>query len=171
MPNRLDIACAAKQKQRGATAVEFALIASVFFLLLLGIIEFGRLFYIWNSVQEVTRHTAREAVVRWIDEQATIKQLALLGGSNLPAGAEISAPSITIEYLNTSGTTASPSPSNAADNIAACLDAARQDSCITQVRVSVNASYVPMIGLFTFLAIPIPTSTVTMPAESLGYHL
>lgn len=169
MKNNTKTGCTQKNRQTGAAAVEFALIASIFFLLLLGIIEFGRLFFIWNSVQEVTRRAAREAVVRWIDEdnQDEAKRLALFGGNSLPAGAEITPDSITIEYLNVSGGTASPA--SPGDNISECFS--NTTNCITQVRVSVNASYVPMIGLFTFLAIPIPTSTVTMPAESLGYHL
>ena len=72
---------------------------------------------------------------------------------------------------------------NPADNIAACLDADRNDDgCIRYVKASIceqsgqgnNTScnpvlYVPMIGLFTFLGIHIPMSTVVMPAESLGY--
>lgn len=156
--------------QQGTSAVEFALIAIVFFTLLLGIIEFGRLFYVWNTVQEVTRHAAREAVVRWVDDADTARTLALFGGANLPAGAEVSTANISIEYLTVSGTTPSPFPGSAANNIAACL--AGPTGCIAMVRVSITgANYVPMMDLFTFLSIPIPASTVIMPAESLGYNL
>lgn len=158
------------QREAGVSAVEFAIIAIVFFTMLLGIIEFGRLFYVWNTVQEVTRHAAREAVVRWVNESDDIKEMALFGGNNLPAGAEISKSSISIEYLTASNGTPSPYPANTEANIAACLTG--PDGCIAKVRVSITgASYVPMMGLFIFLNIPIPPSTVTMPAESLGYSL
>lgn len=158
------------QRQQGTSAVEFALVAIVFFTLLLGIIEFGRLFYVWNTVQEVTRHAAREAVVRWVDKADDIKKIALFGGTNLPAGAEISTSNIFIEYLNNSGVSPNPFPVDAPANIAACLTG--PDGCISEVRVSITGtSYVPMMGLFTFLSISIPPSTVTMPAESLGYRL
>jgi hypothetical protein len=159
-----------QQAQRGAAAVEFAIIALLLFTLLFGIIEFGRLFYLYNSVQEVTRHAARAAVVRWVDNSSTspAKVLALFGGASLPAGAEITADNIDIEYLTESGAVPSPFPTSASDNISACLTG--PTGCIALVRVSiVNASYVPMVGLFPFLAVPIPASTVTMPAESLGY--
>ncbi|QYY30851.1 pilus assembly protein [Cupriavidus pinatubonensis] len=51
------------QRQRGVAAVEFALIAGVFFTLLLGIVEFSRVLYYWNTASEATRLGARMAVV------------------------------------------------------------------------------------------------------------
>ena len=159
-----------QRRQQGMAAVEFALVAILFFSLLLGIIEFGRLFYLNNTVQEVTRSAAREAVVRWVNEQNTIKNLALFGKTSLPAGIEIGAGNITIDYLNTSnGTPIATLPASAEDNISACVNGA--NNCIAFVRVSISgATYHPMIaGLFPFLSVPIPASTVTMPAESMGY--
>lgn len=159
-------------QQRGAAAVEFAIIAMLLFTLLFGIIEFGRLFYVFNTVQETTRRAAREAVVRWVDEMdddTEVESLVLFGGTSLPAGAEITAANINIEYLTADGHTPDPFPGSPEDNIAACLSG--PDGCIALVRVSITgATYVPMVGLFPFLAVPIPASTVTMPAESLGYR-
>ena len=159
-----------RQRQQGAAAVEFAIIALLLFTILFGILEFGRLFYVYNTVQEVTRHAAREAVVRWVDNSSTspAKVLAIFGGASLPAGAEITTANIDIQYLTASGAVPSPFPASAADNIAACLTG--PTGCIALVQVSiVGASYAPMVGLFPFLNLPIPASTVTMPAESLGY--
>jgi len=159
-----------RQRQQGAAAVEFAIIALLLFTLLFGILEFGRLFYVYNTVQEVTRHAAREAVVRWVDNSNTspAKILALFGGASIPAGAEITAANIDIQYLTASGAVPSPFPLSASDNIAACLTGPA--GCIALVQVSIiGANYAPMIGLFPFLNLPIPASTVTMPAESLGY--
>ncbi len=159
-----------RQRQQGAAAVEFAIIALLLFTLLFGILEFGRLFYVYNTVQEVTRHAAREAVVRWVDNSNTspAKVLALFGGASIPAGAEITAANIDIQYLTASGAVPSPFPLSASDNIAACLTGPA--GCIALVQVSIiGANYAPMVGLFPFLNLPIPASTVTMPAESLGY--
>jgi hypothetical protein len=47
----------------GSTTVEFAVVCAVFFALLIGAIEFGRLLYYWNSAEEATRVGARVAVV------------------------------------------------------------------------------------------------------------
>jgi Flp pilus assembly protein TadG len=162
------------RQQRGVAAVEFAIVAMLLFTLLFGIIEFGRLFYVFNSVQEVTRRAAREAVVRWTDKQADVKKLALFGAStlpaNLPAGAEITDARINIDYLNASGGQSDPLPNTPSDNIAECLN--KSDSCIAYVRVSITgATYAPMVSLFPYFSIPIPASTVTMPAESMGYAI
>lgn len=157
-------------QQRGVAAVEFAIVAMLLFTLLFGIIEFGRLFYVFNSVQEVTRRAAREAVVRWTNQQSTIKNLALFGASNLPAGAEITAGSISIDYLNQSGGTSDPLPDTPGENITECLNGT--NSCIAYVRVSITGvTYTPMVSLFPYFNVPIPASTVTMPAESMGYTI
>jgi Flp pilus assembly protein TadG len=159
-------------QQCGVAAVEFAIIAMLLFTLLFGIIEFGRMFYVFNTVQEVTRRAAREAVIRWIDtaSQNEAKNLALFGGASLPAGAEITSANITIEYLKANGGEVTKPPNDAEENILACLYPSESVDCIALVQVSISgATYVPMVGLFPFLAIPIPASTVTMPAESMGY--
>lgn len=52
-----------RKGQRGAAAVEFALVAGVFFSLLIGVMEMGRLLFYWNTAAEATRLGARIAVV------------------------------------------------------------------------------------------------------------
>ena len=49
--------------ERGATLVEFALIAPVLFLILFGIIEFGVVLNDFNSLRQGTRDAARQGVV------------------------------------------------------------------------------------------------------------
>lgn len=56
-------AAASRKHQRGAAAVEFALVAIVFFMLLIGIVEMGRVLFTWNATAEATRYGARVAVV------------------------------------------------------------------------------------------------------------
>jgi hypothetical protein len=177
-----------KAPQSGAAAVEFALIAIIFFTLLLGIIEFGRFLYVRNTIQEVTRAAAREAVVSLFTagqivniQKAAVFHSGASGNPALPGGNEITSSKINIHYMS-SPTTEIPSgamPSSPEDNIAACLDATRTDSCIRFVLAEVCARnelpcthpvlYRPMIGLFSFLNIAIPASSVIMPAESMGY--
>lgn len=179
MSNLRDFKQPGGKPQRGAAAVEFALIAGWFFLLLLGIIEFGRFLYVWNTVQEVTRRAAREAVVSWETERDAIKTRALFGGASLPAGAEITANNINIRYLdwNKNGIAENRLPGSSQSNADRCFGASEgaPNDCIKYVEVSIisadeeedSAKYAPMIGLFTFLNIDIPPSTVVMPAECL----
>lgn len=159
-------------KQRGAAAVEFAIVCLLFFTILFAILEFGRMMYVYNTMQEVTRRAAREAVVRWVTEEATIKSLAFFGGAAIPAGTEVTAANMTIEYLNEAGTEATPQPADPGANLAACGNITLVNSCIFSVRVSiVGVSYSPMVSLFSFLGINLPPATVTMQAESLGFEI
>ncbi len=49
--------------ERGAAAVEFAIVASIFFLLVFGIIDFGFGFHTWNGTANAAREGARRAAV------------------------------------------------------------------------------------------------------------
>lgn len=87
----------ARARQRGTTIVEFGLIAGVFLTLLIGIAEFSRVLFYWNTAAEATRLGARMAVV--CDAGAAIvktrmrSMLPLLQNSNIsvayqPAGCD-----------------------------------------------------------------------------------
>lgn len=159
------------RRQRGAAIVEFAMISLIFFTLLFGALELARMMYIYNTLQEVTRRAAREMTVRWITQEATVKNLALFGSATLPGGDTIDSSSIKIEYLAADGNTVTVFPSDPSDNLSACGDATRTASCIYSVRVSINPiSYSPMLSLFSFLNIAMPGSSVTMHAESMGFE-
>lgn len=176
--------------QCGAVAVEFALVVPIFLVLLFGTIEFGRLIYLWNTVQEVSRSAARQAVVTDFTNTAAItaiKRSAVFRSTDgtLPASSEVSNANINIQYLNAAGTVPAVMPLDPGDNISACLDATRTDSCIRFVEVKVCTAgacdpipFVPLVGFFSAgpgvlstlsLSIPIPISTVRMPVESLGF--
>lgn len=174
-----------KLTQGGVAAVEFALVALPFFLLILGVMEFGRLMYLWNTVQEVTRNAVRQAVVTDFSSTtaiAAIQNLAVFRTTvgPLPMSSEITSTRVNIRYLNAAGNVSNPMPSDPGDNISACLDAGRVNSCIRFVEVCVSTnntcaaggaiSFAPMIPLFSqFATLTIPLSTVRMPAESLGF--
>jgi hypothetical protein len=160
-------------RQGGVAAVEFAIISLLFFTILFAILEFGRMLYVYNTMQEVTRRGARAAVVRWIDQTDTIKSIALFGGTSLPAGAEVTATNINISYRKKDGdeVLSTDLPTDPGDNLSACGDITRINSCIYSVRVSIDGvSYSPMVSLFSFLNIGLPTSVVTMHAESMGFE-
>lgn len=176
-----------RSEQRGAAAVEFALIAMVFFTLLLGIVEFGRFLYLFNTVQEVTRNAARMQVVRWVTAKCEVQRAAVFQGGtscaevSLPAGPEVTNTKISIGFYNTYADALGQtnelmsyySGKNQTDNLVNCL--LTNDKCIRFVRASFtdasgnsNLQYVPMIPLFSYLSISLPGSTVIMPAESMG---
>lgn len=51
------------KREQGASAVEFALVAPILFLVLLGIVEFGYLFAEFNEIRHAAREGARVAAV------------------------------------------------------------------------------------------------------------
>jgi hypothetical protein len=160
-----------QRRQRGVATVEFALISLLFFTIVLAMLEFGRMMYLYNTMQEVTRRAAREAVISWVDKTSTIKSVGLFGGTAVPAGPEITGGNIVIKYLNAAGNEVSSVPLDPGDNLSACNDTTRVDSCIYSVSVSLEGvTYVPMVSLFGIFNIGMPTTKVIMYAESLGFN-
>ena len=176
------------RRQRGVTAVEFALVSLFFFTLVLGIVELGRLLYVWNTVQEVTRRAAREATVRnFVSEVGAVRREALFrpgtgnGSVVLPAAGEIGDAQVRISFLTDTLVAVNPPPSDPADNLSACADAGRSSSCIRYVRAEVcdvvacqGVFYRPLVGFLLGVGgidfrVRIPDSPVVMPAESLGF--
>lgn len=52
-----------RKTERGTSVAEFAMVALLFFTLIFGIIEFGRLLYTHNALADATRRGARYAVL------------------------------------------------------------------------------------------------------------
>jgi Flp pilus assembly protein TadG len=52
-----------KRQRRGVTAIEFALVAPLFFMLLLGIVEFGRVFMVMELLNGAARQACRQAMI------------------------------------------------------------------------------------------------------------
>jgi hypothetical protein len=61
------------RRERGAALVEFALVSLALYLLLAGTIEFGRLLFDANAVQEVARVAARELALAPVRANATFE--------------------------------------------------------------------------------------------------
>ncbi|PSW05149.1 TadE/TadG family type IV pilus assembly protein [Photobacterium lipolyticum] len=92
-----------KKKQHGITIVEFTIVASLFFILIFSIIEFGRLMFTWHTLNETTRRAARLASVCQVStaEQADIITSAFIDSVPLP---NFTAANIELRYLRSDGT-------------------------------------------------------------------
>ena len=137
-----------RRTQRGATAVEFALIASIFCTLLIGICEFGRVLFYCNTASEAMRLGARTAAVCDADtsNSSIVKQritslLPLLASSN-----------VSVNYL--------PAGCDA--------DAATARSTCTFVTVKVTNVSIQTLIPFVRVAVTMPPFTTTLPRESLA---
>lgn len=129
------------QGQQGGAAVEFAVIAAVFFTLLIGIAEMGRLLWTWNAAAEATRRGARLAVVcsmNDVDIKTHMREM-------LPALANSN---ISIDYLD---------PPNAPNT---CTSA----TC-KEVSVRLTGYTHQTIIPFVPLSVPLPPFQTTLPRE------
>lgn len=124
--------------QRGATAVEFAVAAMLFFGLVIGVIEFARMMYLWNAGAEATRLGARLAAVCDKDAakvKARMRQmLPILTDSN-----------ITVTYPAEECTALNCDP----------------------VTVTISNVTLRMMIPLAPLSVPMPSFTTSIPSESL----
>ena len=134
------------RRERGAAVVEFALVAMVYLLLVLGIVAFGIGLYRWNSAVEASRRGARTAAIVAIDDRATIvAEMERV----FPQIGDIA--TVTIEY----------SPDGTFPGAACTLGTCRF------VRVSVDYTLNELV--FFLPAIRMPTYATTYPVEVLGH--
>src|SRR5574340_828027 len=161
-------------RERGVAAVEFALVAIVFFPLLLGILDLGRMLYVWNTVQEVTRRAARAATVTDFSDtdamEAVVRdaifQAGISGSASLPGGPEVRCNSLAdcsvqVDYLREDRTEISSLPAGPSGNMTECSTPG-SNKCIRFVRASiVGVTYEPMIAVYFpfFNDVALPPST------------
>ncbi|MFK5688968.1 TadE/TadG family type IV pilus assembly protein [Ornithinimicrobium sp. LYQ92] len=87
-------------RDRGAAAVEFALVALLLVTLLMGILEFGRLFSIQASLAQASRDAARTMAVRDDTGEASAQFYATFS----PLGGDPDAATVSISREGTPGT-------------------------------------------------------------------
>jgi Flp pilus assembly protein TadG len=77
----------------GAAAVEFAIVASLFFMLVFGIIDFGFAFHSWNNAANAAREGARKAAV---DQSPPASRVANITARTLVAASTLDPTKLTI---------------------------------------------------------------------------
>lgn len=66
-----------KQKERGAVAVEMAIVLPLLLLILIGTMEFGRVFNVQNSLTQAAREGARHAAINYNKATLDVEGTAL----------------------------------------------------------------------------------------------
>ena len=72
-----------KKSEAGTSIAEFAVVALVFFMVLIGIIEFGRLFYTHNALTDAARRGARYAALHKQADMACVKNIVVYGETHV----------------------------------------------------------------------------------------
>ncbi len=153
--------------QRGAAMVEFALIALLFFMILFGIIEFGRAFFTYNTLVEATRRGARVAAVCPVSAagQTMVQQATIFDGA--PGDSQttgllgLTTADVQVTYWKSDGTQADTTTPNSAtyDSIAFVRVQILSLNSLNNIRL-----LIPGVSV----AFPVPTIATTLPSESLG---
>jgi len=156
-----------KKNQQGLATVEFAIVGALLMLIMLAVIEFGRLVFVWNTATEATRRGVRVAVVCPVNDPA-ISNITVFnddttsGPSALLPG--LSTANIQVDYLDAGG------------NPLACTACNCDDTCgdppfvsIKYVQVSINNYQHSLLLPPPFnLTLTLPAFESTLPRESLG---
>jgi hypothetical protein len=176
-----------RKRERGTTAVEFALSALFFFTFVIGLLELSRAMFLWNTAAEVTRRYAQALASADFNDSAA--QAAALryatfnsGDGSFPMSGNINGAHFQLRYLrDDAATEVSPMPDCPAQNIINCASDPAGPGCIRFVQVRLcqpggNGScsyvpYVPMTPLGGVLgnSIFLPTFATLVPARSLGH--
>ena len=132
--------------QTGAAMVEFAIVATLFFTLMLGITDWGRILYIWNAADEATRWGARIAVVC---DKATPDQVRSKMKIWVP---QLTNANISINWYDPEGT----------------INNSCTSSTCKGVEVSITGLSIQPISPFTKVIMPqVPSFKTYLPRESM----
>lgn len=143
------------QTQRGVTTVEFAIVSAVLFVVLFGIIEFGRALFVINALTEATRRGARMAAVCPVNDPMPA-EVAVFGngGSTSTVVSGLTTANVLIQYLDTTGTV--------------ITDPTTDFSQIRYVRAEIHNFSLPLFIPFIMPTLSLSGFPATIPRESLG---
>lgn len=74
-----------KNKERGASLVEFSIAATVFLTVMFGVVEFGRALWTHNALADAARRGARYAVINAEAKQDDVKKIVVYGSLDADA--------------------------------------------------------------------------------------
>jgi len=135
-------------RQSGTTTVEFAIVGLVLAMVVLGVIEFSRIIFTMNALQEGARRGARVAAVCQVGNTTVAETAVLLKMTDL------STANVVVEYLDANG--------------AVLGNAAGAYGSIAYVRVRIVDYSISVCLPFINPTFNVPEFSSTLPRESLG---
>jgi hypothetical protein len=157
-----------RQNERGTTVAEFAVVALLFFTVIFGIIEFGRLLYIHNALTDATRRGARFAVIHKQNQIQDVKNEVVYGpngkydakgnATTPPLINGLTTDMVEVEYI---GIDKDGDPDTTGDITAFGTNLGTATVRIKDYQFNLS---IPVIGR----PITLPPYEITLPAESAG---
>ena len=148
-------------RQKGTTTVEFAIVAAALFIMIFGVFEVARAYFVYSVLEEVTRRGSRLAAVCPVGDPA-VPQLAVFnasggtGQSRLVRGLNPS--NVVIDYLDANGAVIAL-PSETANFLQIRFVRAR----VVGYQHRINVPFVAGIS-----TVNMPEFVSVLPRESLG---
>ena len=136
-----------KSNERGATLVEFSIAATVFLVVVFGVIEFGRALWTHNALSDAARRGARYATLHSATEIEQVKNVVVYGnadGSGTPLVPNLTTENVSVDYSNFA------------------LNAGTVSVSVTDYQFQF---IVPIVGT----TIAMPSYTTTLTGESVGW--
>jgi len=170
-------------------AIEFALVAVIFFTVVFATLELARMEFLLNTLEEVTRRAASAAAnVDFRDTTALrkVRTDAVFRDSSgeLPLGTPVTSDNVKIDYLSMPQATWNPThmstlPTCPAANRLNCTTDPNADNCIRFVRARVcdsmdsdgncaRLSYQMVFPFFDLSGMKLPSAETIVPAGTLG---
>ena len=152
------------EHMRGTYIVEFSFVGLLVFILLFGVVEMGRLYFVANALDEAARRGARLAAVCNISDPVVLRRAIFNAATDAGTSQLISSlatSNLALTYLDANGAVvATPADTVSASGFRA----------IRYVRLSVQNYvfnlFIPGLGV----PITLPPFRATLPRESLGRH-
>jgi Flp pilus assembly protein TadG len=140
-----------RKNEAGKTLLEFAVMGTVFLIVLFGIFEFSRMYWTHNALRDAARRGVRYAAVRRNDAagQQAVKNMVVYGnpnGGTTPLVNGLNTSNVGVEYVNYNGVQLS----------------SRATVKITNYQFKFS---VPLVGG----TINMPAYRTSLPGESVGY--
>ena len=183
------VACKGRTRQTGTVAIEFALVAIIFFTVVLATLELARMEFLLNTLVEVTRRAAAAAAnVDFRDATALRKvqtdAVFRTSSGPLALGTPVTSDNVKIDYLSMSKATWNPThmsslPTCPAANRLNCTTDPNADNCIRFVRARVcdsmdsdgnctKLTYQMVFPFFDLFGMKLPAAETIVPVGTLG---
>ena len=92
-----------RKHERGAALVEFAIGATVFLMVMFGVVEFGRCLWTHNALSDAARRGARYAINHPSSDQEAVKNVVVYGdpqGGTNPLINNLTTSNVKVDYSN-----------------------------------------------------------------------
>lgn len=136
-----------KSSERGATLVEFSIAATVFLVVVFGVIEFGRALWTHNALSDAARRGARYATLHSATEIEQVRNVVVYG--------------------NAEGTGTAMIPNLTTDNVS--VDYSNFALNAGTVSVSITGYQFQFVVPIVGTTITMPNYTTTLTGESVGW--